>query len=93
MEFLPFSAFVSCFGNSRKVENSSVSSDTLLELKSGNRIPVSSILVLLMVNSAEKKCCKMKFIDGKIYGVRNVMFNHIIINEILDRINAYGDLY
>ena len=59
MEFLPFSAFVSCFGNSRKVENSSVSSDTLLELKSGNRIPVSSILVLLMVNSAEKNVVRL----------------------------------
>lgn len=55
LKSLPFFTFVSCFGNSRKVDICSEIPDMLFAGTSGKRIPVSSILVWLIVSSIKKK--------------------------------------
>ena len=50
----PLSVFLFCFPNSKNVENVSDPSVLFLEVTSGNLIPVSSIFVLLIVNSVKK---------------------------------------
>lgn len=55
MKYLPFAAFIFCFGNSRKVDISLALSETLLDDISGKRISLSSSFVWLIVSSGLKK--------------------------------------